>query len=148
MELAGINTDTLGLAFTDAVGYWGSSDSSLARGQEPQLGAVMCYSGGTTDHGHVAIVEAISDDGSYVVSSESDYGTNYFITRVRRRDNDWSWYTNPLTHFQGFIYHPNIAPGPGPGPTPVPEHIKTILLLYAAQLNKKKRRSGNGILWI
>ena len=146
MELAGINTDTLGLAFTNASGYWANSDGSLQRGSEPALGACICYADRDGGAGHVAIVEAISDDGTYIVASESNYGAEYFVTRVRYRNNDWSWYTNPHTIFQGFIYHPNIVPGP-PIP-PVPVRMKKILLLYAAYLNKKKGGKKNGLLWL
>lgn len=118
MELAGSNSDTLGLAFTNANYYWTYSDQSLARGSEPQLGACVCYANRDGGAGHVAIVEEIASDGSYIITSESNWGAERFVLRTRRRDNDWSWYTNPQTVFQGFIYHPNISPTPPEPPDP------------------------------
>lgn len=61
-------------------------------GTEPQLGAVACWSN------HVAIVEAISDDGAVTVS-ESHWGGTYF---------DIKTYSDMHSHygqtFYGYIY--------------------------------------------
>lgn len=109
MELAGVTTDNLGLAFTDAGTYWGSSSASLQRGQEPQLGACMCF--GYEPSGHVCVVEEIIDDDT-IVCSESDWGGARFSVRTRKRSWNWDWYAGGQPHFQGFIYHPNIQPTP------------------------------------
>lgn len=61
-------------------------------GSEPKLGAVACWSR------HVAVVEAINDDGSVTIS-ESHWGGTYFDTRT---------YSNMNSHygqkFYGYIY--------------------------------------------
>lgn len=61
-------------------------------GPEPKLGAVACWSN------HVAIVEAISDDGDVTVS-ESHWGGTYFDVKT---------YSNMSSHygqtFYGYIY--------------------------------------------
>ncbi len=61
-------------------------------GQEPQLGAIACWSG------HVAVVEGINDDGSVLIS-ESHWGGTYFDTKT---------FDNMSSHwgqaFYGYIY--------------------------------------------
>jgi hypothetical protein len=143
MELANSTSDNLGLAFTDATGYWSNSSSSLIRSSEPALGACICYANRGGGAGHVAIVEEIASDGSYVIASESNWGAEYFVTRKRYRNNDWSWYTNPRTLFQGFLIHPGISPDPpGPGPDPPGpdpgDRRNRFLIYYGFILNRKK----------
>lgn len=61
-------------------------------GSEPRLGAIACWSN------HVAVVEAVGDDGSVTIS-ESHWGGTYFNTKV---------YNNVASHygqaFYGYIY--------------------------------------------
>lgn len=61
-------------------------------GSEPKLGAVACWSG------HVAVVEAISENGDVTVS-ESHWGSTYFDTKT---------FSNMYSHygqaFYGYIY--------------------------------------------
>lgn len=61
-------------------------------GQEPKLGAVACWSN------HVAVVEAIDDNGTVTIS-ESHWGGTYFNTKT---------YSNVAYHygqaFYGYIY--------------------------------------------
>lgn len=109
MELANINTDNLGLSFGNAITYYSNSSSDLQRGQEPQLGACICFGG--TEAGHVAIVEEIIDENT-IRCSESDWGGQRFSVRVRRREWNWKFYQGELISFQGFLYHPNIQPTP------------------------------------
>lgn len=78
-------------------------------GSEPALGAVICFSG------HVAIVEEIAADGSYIRCSESDWGGPVFSYRTRYRSQNWQ--LTGGNRFQGFIYN-TYEPGPGPGPEP------------------------------
>lgn len=101
MEL-GNTTQEYNLSFGNAGSYYNHVDE-YARGQEPMLGAIICFAGN-----HVAIVEEIAEDGSYIVCSESDWGGARFSVRTRYRANNWSipGYTGG---FQGFIYHPDIA---------------------------------------
>lgn len=61
-------------------------------GSEPKLGAVACWSR------HVAVVEAINDDGSVTIS-ESHWGGTYFDTRTY--ENMYSHYGQK---FYGYIY--------------------------------------------
>lgn len=82
-------------------------------GSEPALGAVICFDG------HVAIVEEIAADGSFINCSESDWGGAAFIYRTRYRSQNWSF--TGYSPFQGFIYQDDQpTPGPGPGPEPEP----------------------------
>lgn len=85
-------------------------EAGMSTGSEPALGAVICMSN------HVAIVEEIAADGSYIRCSESDYGKSMFSYRTRYRSQNWSY--PGYSTFQGFIYN-TYEPGPGPDP-PVP----------------------------
>ena len=96
-----------------------------ATGWEPALGAVMCWSGGSM--GHVAVVEAINDDGTVVIS-ESHSSGGYFNTAVIRDDG------SDYVGFQGYIYtngmpvprpvpQPQPEPEPQPAPEPVPQPV-------------------------
>lgn len=88
------------------------------RGQEPALGAVACWRKGdlwSNDHdnyeaGHVAIVEAINEDGSITVS-ESGHGvaSYWWMLPIKKDDANGEWYYGPDYHFQGFIYCPTIT---------------------------------------
>lgn len=55
--------------------YINKANGYYAYGSEPKLGAVACWSG------HVAIVEAINEDGSITIS-ESHWGGTYFDTKT------------------------------------------------------------------
>jgi hypothetical protein len=86
----------------------------MPTGSEPRLGAVLCLSGG-----HVAIVEEIAADGSFINCSESDYGGAAFSYRTRYRSNNWEL---AVHGFQGFIYQDeSYTPEPGPDPEPEPD---------------------------
>lgn len=75
---------------------WYSYSDGYKRGQEPKLGAVLCY---TNDKkGHVAIVEQVFKDKSILIS-ESAYNGFYFRTKIVEPPYKKSGYT-----FQGFIY--------------------------------------------
>lgn len=77
--------------------YTAAQAAGFDTGQEPALGAVICFSGG-----HVAIVEEIAEDGSWIRCSESDYGGPVFSYRTRYRVNNWEL---EVHGFQGFIYN-------------------------------------------
>lgn len=95
------------LSLGNAEDWYGYSDG-YKRGSVPKLGAVACWRRGATGTGsdgagHVAIVEAINDDGS-IITSESGWNSSLFWTSTRHNDGNWgqsSAYT-----FQGFIYNP------------------------------------------
>lgn len=129
MELANINTDTLGLSFGNAITYYGSSASNIQRGSTPELGAVICFGG--TEAGHVAIVEEIIDDNT-IRCSESDWGGQRFSVRIRRREWGWNCVINEGITFQGFLYHPSISP------TPTGSGFKW----WMARLLLERRRNG------
>lgn len=96
--------------------------SSYQTGDTPALGAVAVWGSSIGDAGHVAIVEQINDDGSYVISQSGYYRpiatyppdtTNYFWTNTCSGEtNKASWMSN--YYFQGFIYNSN-QPVPIPG---------------------------------
>lgn len=86
--------------------------AGMDTGSTPALGAVICFSG------HVAIVEEIAADGSYIRCSESDWSGPAFTYRTRYLTNNWQLKDKNI--FQGFIYN-SYEPGPGPGPGPGPD---------------------------
>lgn len=115
MELGNTNTP---YAFHGNAGDWINEaiQAGYATGSEPQLGAIVVFAGWSTNRaGHVAIVEEISDDGSYIKCSESNYGSTIFEWPVYRyRDTGWKRRGSSSGASIGFVYHPNIAP---PEPT-------------------------------
>lgn len=124
MEIAGVNTDNLGLSFNDAYTYYTNSSSDWVQSSEPSLGAVICYyslpnwSSFAPYPGHVAIVEQIIDSDT-IVCSQSDYGGNRFTTYTLYRSYNWCPYPYPQygVDFLGFLINPHVTPTP---PPPVP----------------------------
>ena len=101
------------LSTGDAEDWWNYNDG-YERGQEPQLGAVICFADGPySGDGHVAIVEEIYEDGS-IKTSNSAYGGRYFYTEVLYPSNNYIPEQGYV--FQGFIYNPFA----GTTPTPIP----------------------------
>lgn len=103
--------------YTGKVEQWYTYTSDgYQRGQEPRLGAIMCWSGnsaanidGQGGNGHVAIVEKINSDGS-IRTSESAFGdSRYWWTTDRSKGSDGNWGQTAAYTFQGFIYCPNVA---------------------------------------
>lgn len=113
------------LSLGNAENWWGYSDG-YNRGSIPKLGAVICWRKGAAGNGadgagHVAIVEAINDDGS-IVTSESGWGaSSVFWTKTR--SNDGNWGASSAYTFQGFIYNPKTFDGSSSGGT---EHSRYI----------------------
>ena len=111
MELGNTNTP---YAFHGNAGDWinEARQAGYQTGSEPQLGAIVVFAGWSTNRaGHVAIVEEISDDGSYIKCSESNYGSTIFEWPVYRyRDTGWKRRGSSSGPSIGFVYHPNIAP--------------------------------------
>lgn len=80
--------------------------SKWKRGNTPKLGAIACWRSGNNWNssdgcGHVAVVEEIYSDGSYLIS-ESGWSSFYFRTRRVYKDNV---YGSGLT-FECFLYNP------------------------------------------
>ena len=118
-------TDPPRLSTSDAENWYGYTADGYQRGQEPQLGAVICFADGPySGDGHVAIVEQINADGS-IVTSNSAYGGAYFYTQTLQPPNylPASGYV-----FQGFIYNPNAGGNPWPWPPYGNNNIKTWLM--------------------
>lgn len=99
------------LSTGNAEDWYGYTADGYQRGQEPQLGAVICFADGPfSGDGHVAIVEQINSDGS-IITSNSAYGGSYFYTQRLTPPN----YLPAAGYvFQGFIYNPNAGGNPGP----------------------------------
>jgi len=88
----------------NADGCYGHTSDGYKRGQNPRLGAVICFSGGLQS-GHTAVVEEIID-ATHIRTSNSAYGGSRFWTEiVEKIGGVW---TRPYSgySFQGFIYLP------------------------------------------
>ena len=98
LELLGVHSY---LSLNNASTFYGRTSDGYARGAKPKVGAVACWGGGYLDRGHVAVVERVNGDGTYIVSY-SDYGGTRFV-RVKIGANN---YLAKGLFFQGFIYIP------------------------------------------
>ena len=135
MEMNDLYADT-GLSTRNAKYYYGNTSDGFSRGSEPQLGAVLCFDE-TSGAGHVCVVEEIVDADT-IITSDSNYGAEFFVTRTRRRSLGWNWYSGSPLSFQGFIYT-YTEPTPPTPPTPVDpteEELAVMMIL-------KRRRRGD-----
>lgn len=108
----------------DAGDFWNNGiNAGLVCDQTPEIGAIMCWSGGT--YGHVAVVERVISSVEIEIS-ESSYapGTEYqfdfaYSTRVYDKNKSIKWkhktgadtnglYMGSSYTFLGFIHHPRI----------------------------------------
>lgn len=136
MEIRGVNTDDSGLSFGNADQYYNGSSPAWIQQNDPSLGAIVCYTGGDYNTGHVAVVEQIIDANTIVIS-ESNYGGISFQTLTCYRSYGWrptpGWNIYP----QGFLKNPYVdGGGGGGGLTP------SMLLLL---LSKKRKEDANGV---
>lgn len=94
------------LSLGNAGGWFDYSDG-YDRGQTPRLGAVAVWSSTVGDAGHVAIVEHINGDGSYIISQSGWQSTFWWESTIPASN-----YYNSSYKFEGFIYNPsaNIEP--------------------------------------
>ena len=77
----------------------------LETGQEPKLGAMICWEGIGDGKGHVAIVE--ENNNGTLTLSESGYKS--YIWRTRKINNkNGNWGAGSKYKFQGFIYNPEL----------------------------------------
>ena len=87
---------------------WYSHNDNYKRGKKPRLGAVAVWAKGkvgvgSDGAGHVAIVEQIYEDGSYLVS-ESGWGCKSIMWTTKiPKGSKRAGYT-----FLGFIYNPAV----------------------------------------
>lgn len=100
-ELMGVKPK---LSTRNAENWFGNNDG-YKRGQEPKLGAIICWSKGkvgvgSDGAGHVAVVEQINSDGSIVTSNSAWKSTNFYLKTIKK-----GYKVNGYT-FQGFIYPP------------------------------------------
>lgn len=95
------NVTTCNLSTGDA-GNWYYKNDGYQRGQDPKLGAVICWSD-SEGAGHVAIVEKIESNGD-ILTSNSAYGGSYFYLKTLSPSNNY--YMGSTYSFQGFIYNP------------------------------------------
>jgi len=90
---------------TGNAGTWYNRTTTIAKGSEPKLGAVICFQK-AGDAGHVAVVEAILPNGDVLTSNSaytrnSAYRERYFYMQTYSKANG---YNNGAYRFQGFIY--------------------------------------------
>lgn len=98
-----------GLCRGNACDWWYYNDG-FPRGSQPRLGAVMCWGGARLNgYGHVAVVEAINNNGT-ITYSESSYSPAYTFKLQTKSPGSLS---TDYGTFQGYIY----IPGSG-DPTP------------------------------
>lgn len=96
------------LSLSNAENWYGHKDG-YKRGKKPKLGAVIVWAKGKVGNGndgagHVAIVEEIYDDGSFLVS-ESGWGCSKIMWTTKIPANcKRSGYS-----FLGFIYNPAVT---------------------------------------
>ena len=85
------------------------TQDGYARGLTPEIGAVICFTGGPG--GHVAVVEEISADGLTLTCSNSGYvsGRYFYLSTVHWNGNTWHW--NNTYTFEGFVYNPFVHGG-------------------------------------
>jgi surface antigen len=84
-----------------------ASEAGIPVDQTPTVGSVAVWGAdahGMGGYGHVAVVEAISPDGSYVDVSQSGMGTasdGYSWERVYRDGSSWESWPTSFIHFAG-----------------------------------------------
>lgn len=111
--------------------YWIQNTNGRSTGSTPQLGAIACWRNNDWTNGHVASVEEIYADGSWL-ASESGYNGYIFRTHTYPADN-----SKPGFIFQGFIY----LNWPGDPPLPPTGDVD---VLYPIALGDKVRIIGKG----
>lgn len=133
------------LSTSNAENWYGHTSDGYKRGKTPQLGAVICWRKGAAGNGadgagHVAIVEAINEDGS-IVTSESGWGASSIFWTTTRYKGNGNWGAGSAYTFQGFIYNPKTFDGTTEPDDPDPnvkvkKHSLPLLLMWAATRRK------------
>lgn len=101
---------------------WYDYDDGYERGRTPRLGAIIVWGRGEIGNdddgaGHVAVVEQINPDGSFVVSGSGWGGPLFWLEDVPA-DCSRSGYD-----FLGFIYCPIVFDEDTPDPEPEPDLV-------------------------
>lgn len=105
---------------------WFKYKDGYERGQKPKLGAVAVWSKGKIGNakdgaGHVAVVERIYADGSWLSSNSGWKSTNFYLKNIPK-SNELNGYK-----FEGFIYNPINFDSTEPTPVePTPTSKKYI----------------------
>lgn len=139
--IEGVGETYSNLSRGNASSWWGNTGDGYQRGQVPQVGAVVCYGGGSYGgggYGHVGIVESINPDGTFEMSQSSAGGTWWFMSHgvvPGQNRGNLTW--------QGFIYNPWVTGvGPDPGPDPGPEGVSLpIWMMLLSVVKRQKRRA-------
>lgn len=135
MEIRGVNTDNGGLSFGNADQYYNGSSAAWIQQSDPSLGAIVCYTGGDYNTGHVAVVEQIIDANTIVIS-ESNYGGVRFQTLTCYRSYGWrptpGWNIYP----QGFLKNPYADD------QPISTGLTPVMLLFIKKLIERRRNNG------
>lgn len=89
--------------------WYGYTADGYKRGKTPKVGAVCCWAKGKVGNssdgaGHVAIVEKVYKDGSFMVSQSGYSSKKRFWTSKIPANGYLKGYT-----FQGFIYNPTVS---------------------------------------
>ena len=107
----------------DSWGDTGEVGGEWERGSEPKLGAIAVWRGGGQG-GHVAIVEAINDNGTIKTSNSGWHGSENV---GNESDSRWWWIQDNLDvnnygnyTFRYFLYPPYIDEEPTPPDPPEP----------------------------
>lgn len=112
---------------------------AYAYGSKPKLGAVACFASTVGGSGHVAIVEEIHHDGSFVTSNSGYYRPvstyppdtpNYFYLSNHNSTTKLASWMAGRYSFQGFIY--------------IPLDFTAGLPLWLLFVLKRRRESKNG----
>ena len=83
--------------------YYGFADG-FSRGQQPKLGAIACWKGGSSGAGHVAFVTNV--DGKNWSGVASNYSGSAFYHCSYKYSSTYRYYLGSAYSFQGFIYPP------------------------------------------
>lgn len=127
---------------TGDAGEWFGDVEDYETGEEPKLGAVICWSDDSGGAGHVAIVEEIDEDGNITVSQSGWGSSKLFWTSTIYKEDGYSY---PGKTFQGFIYNPDVSDSEPEEPDPPPPPIKKKKKGYNFILFNRRRRN---LQWI
>lgn len=126
---------------------WMLSVNGRKTGELPKLGAVAVWKHRSKNTGHVAVVEQVNPDGSWL-SSESAYGGHAFRNKKYNKDSDINNY-----RFLGFIYclvdFEEAKPEPKPEPVSelkVGDKVQIVATGRATSYGEGSKAGGIG--WI
>ena len=109
--------------------YSHTSDGYTRNRRTPKLGAIACYRDGIySGYGHVAVVEAIYQDGSFLVSESAYEGYFFRATHICQANGTYDDVSGYV--FQGFIYNPYAGDTPSPDPPVTGGNLKWWLSNY------------------